>query len=68
MEKNNQTSLSKRELDNIFNKSNKSSVSKSNEKPKDNNALLIGSIAVGTLIIGIGIGIILQRKRRVKKG
>jgi len=66
LEKNNQNSLSQQELDKIFNKSNNNSAS--TEKPKnDNSILLIGGIAVGTLIVGIGIGLFSRRSKKNTK-
>jgi len=64
LEKNNQNSLSHQELNKLLSK-DKQAVSP--EKPKDNNLLLIGGIAGGTLIIGVVIGLFLRRKKRVKK-
>lgn len=66
LEKNNQNSLNQQELDKLFSKSNNSV---SPEKLKDNNNILLigGSIMFGTLIVGMGIGLFLRRKRKLKK-
>ena len=64
LEKNNQTSLNQQELGKLFSGSdNKPALTK---EPQGNNKILIGGALGGVLILGIGIGLLLKKKK-VKK-
>lgn len=64
-QQNGKDSLSQQELNNILNTN--STNTKQTDNPTDNNSLTIGLSITAVLIAGLAIGLILKRKKRVKR-